>query len=187
MPLQSINAVNSDCDITLGGNIITGSLGISDAVTTGIESIGSSLTSGNLNIGTSSSMSGGISIGNETNTGGISVRTSGYTRLYNLNFPDKLATNQAGSATSAVTNNNKVGRITTVVLTDGFGTHRTFTVNNSKCRSTDIIVGNAFVQPGTNIPININFINITDGSFDIRYYLPRGINNGFIRIQFILL
>lgn len=184
---QTLNTASSSTGLLVGNNIITGNVGVADNVTTGSISIGSSMTSGGIDIGTGASMTGSISIGSENNTGNISLQTTGDTNIYNLNFPSKLSSNQSGTLTSTVTCNSRVGRITTVTTVLSAGTHIDFQVDNDKCLESSHIVGNAFPLPDRGTPVLTHFYDITNGSFKIRYYLPKGISSTNIRIQFIVL
>ena len=186
MPLQKLDVARPEYDLTLGGNIITGDVGIGDAVTTGTIRMGSALTSGALDLGTSASMSGLISIGNATNTGNITLRTSGDTNVYNMSFPDKLVVTQTTSKTTSVTSNSRVGRINTVTLTESAGAQVIFTVLCDKCNVGNYVLGNTVSNPDTNQPIVLNFVTILNGSFQISYYLPKGITNSSIGIQYFI-
>lgn len=186
MPLQKLDVAGPGYDLTLGGNILAGNVGIGDAVTTGTISMGSALTSGVLNLGTSASMSGAISIGNATNTGNITIRTSADTDVYNMSFPDKFTVTQTTSKTTSVTSNSRVGTINTVTLTEAAGAQVIFTVLCDKCFNNDYIVGNTTLNPDTNEPVVVNFVNITSGSFQVLYYVPKGITSSSIGIQYFI-
>jgi hypothetical protein len=73
---------------------------------------------------------------------------------------------QTTSVTTGVTVNARSGKITTVPLTLATGTTGTFTVTNSSCAATNVVLANVSSYTGSGF-VQCNVSNVSAGSFDI--------------------
>ncbi len=98
---------------------------------------------------------------------------------------------QATDITTAVTLNAPSGVITTQTATAASGATQTFTVNNTVCFSTSVVIADLHQYSGTYLTNGIPYVRVTtvaDGSFDISVINIHGTNalNGTLVIHFLV-
>ena len=177
MVTQTLNTKSESTNLAIANNVTTGDLLLGDNVTTGNIGIGRAMTGGEINIGTYSSRTGDINVGSFS----CDTRVLGQ-----ILCPNKGTVTQTTDVNTGVTINNGQGTIHTVGLTIKKSETEEFTVTNSRCVATSIILCN--VGYGGSGSVHCNIHTVTNGSFVIKLSNTGGMKlDEFASVQFVIL
>lgn len=202
--LTMANAMTTG-NVTIGANMTTGSFNLGRTLQSGTFRVN---TAGVVFVSTSFSMThnnattaiplfgttttGSITLGNGLTTGNINLGNSSQTGIVDvkseLRLSNKGTVTQITDITTAVTLSKPIGIITTVSSTLGADTSATFSVTNTYCDATSVVVANVVDYGGTGYPV-VNIDNVAAGSFDIiiRNVDASNALNDVIKICFVIL
>lgn len=151
MPFQTLNTATVATDLRVGHNITTADMLIGDNVTIGDISVGSAQTSGSLALGFSNTRTGPVTVGHQSSTGDVSLRT--LTGDIGIGVEQTSGTLSLGTSASRtgdiiIGDNTNTGNIsmdtTTGNITVGANqTSGTISIGTSEDRTGDISIGSS--------------------------------------------